>query len=157
MLASLASVDTAVAVISVATPCNRGAVHQIYTWQLPSTRFYPVNRRGVARTTWKSLRVHDSIGGQSWPGRGIDYDMVQVEYAQGPSYGATCTAVTGVVSGKKRGDDLNGSSGRIPVVRCCCYTPLTNILRLVDIHTPFFASRRDAIAAPCIAYTWILY
>ena len=40
-----------------------------------------------------------------------------------------------MISANKQGDNFKGSVGLIPVVRCCCYTPLTKILRMyVDIR-----------------------
>ena len=43
------------AVFSVATRCNRGAVHRIYTWLLPLTRSYPVNRRGASNDSMEDV------------------------------------------------------------------------------------------------------
>ena len=75
MLASLAAVDTGRLLSRNDAMQSRRCPSNIHmTWLLPLTRLYSVNRRGhptIAWRTWKTLRVHDSIGGQSWAGKGI--------------------------------------------------------------------------------------
>ena len=89
---------------------------------LPLTRFYPVDRRGASNDSMEDAEdpARSRLDRRAELARKRYLTTKGCRWSTQPSYVATCTSVTGVISGKKRGDDLEGSVGRIPVVRCCC-------------------------------------